>query len=486
MGFRLLYRRKGLLILFFTVSLFWVIYLLFSVPESIDKFSDEVMSVRVNGKFGIQDDGLSRKYFSIPNRPIEDIVQPQSQEGDSESGNNPPGAVPEHQNVGPQPPVQGQPDWKELDSKSDKYVNQERKKIVLDQNEQPKLQQTSKYQNRQVQVDKIQGGNIKTADQKIQVAGSVGGEVLSATTDALQQESNSLGKGSVDLLVKNYQNNMKNMNQSSTSVSLANQTKQQLGESGIIKVLQLGEKVKNKTLEVGAKFKNKTLEKLSEIGVLPKKEYVKYIYEPIQWSLNLSVEDIGNIMKNTQFLNVQQKIDLSRYLPLEPIGPFNRSDTSDLFNRSNISYNKTEKYGMGFCSCTDWTCICCVRIVNEEMKISRAACSSFTYLSKSQELDFQFTLDKKPVFKKMLSAEHPPRICLGSVVKVVDLCVDFLNVTSRVTREEDHKFQLQGCTDFSLMLFNKTVSNFPVGCFHIPNPSSGQKVLKPDLGNWMP
>ncbi|KAL3831693.1 hypothetical protein ACJMK2_023415 [Sinanodonta woodiana] len=474
MGFRLLYRRKGILLLFFIVSLICVIYLILSVPATSDKFSDDVMSVRVNGKFGIQDDGLSRKYFSIPNRPIEDIVQPQPQleEDDPEIGNLPE-AGPVNQNVGPQPPIQGQPDWKELDSKSDKHVNLEKN---LDQNDKPKLQQTPKYQDSQVE-------NIKTADQ---VTGRIGGaeqqQHPTATTAALQQQNNSLGKGFKDDLGKIYQNYMKNMNQSSTSVFPFNQTKQRLSESGINKVLLLGEKMKNKTLEVGAKFKNKTLEKLSEIGVLPKKEYVKYIHEPIQWSLNLSVEDIGNIMKNTQFLNVQQKIDISRYLPLEPIGLFNRSDIS--YNKTE---NKTEKYGMGFCTCTDWTCICCVRIVNDEMKINRAACSSFTYLSKSQELDFQFTLDKKPVFKKMLSAEHPPRICFGSIVKVVDLCVDFLNVTARVTKEEDHKFQLLGCTDFSLLLFNKTVNNFPVGCFHIPSHSSEyKKVLKPDLGNWMP
>lgn len=95
------------------------------------------------------------------------------------------------------------------------------------------------------------------------------------------------------------------------------------------------------------------------------------------------------------------------------------------------------------------------------------------------------------VFILLHPVEPAPKICLGSHSKVADICVNFLNTTSKVTVLEDHKFLVVGCLEFSISLFNRTVSAFPVDCFQMPShqhhqKEEGEKKMAQDLGNWMP
>lgn len=54
--------------------------------------------------------------------------------------------------------------------------------------------------------------------------------------------------------------------------------------------------------------------------------------------------------------------------------------------------------------------------------------------------------------------------------------------------DDDHKLHVVGCLEFSLMLFNRTVSAFPVDCFQIPSHQHRIKEEKAInlFGNWMP
>lgn len=136
-------------------------------------------------------------------------------------------------------------------------------------------------------------------------------------------------------------------------------------------VFKLGESFKNKTIGDWETVKNKTLEKLTDLGVIKKQEYVKLIYTPVKWNLNMSFEDIGNIMKDTQYFQVKQNLTEMEYHPLSP-------NTTQKLNITEA------KYGLGYCDCKDLECMCCVRVYNKWMRLNSTACSLITFSSKSQ------------------------------------------------------------------------------------------------------
>ena len=136
------------------------------------------------------------------------------------------------------------------------------------------------------------------------------------------------------------------------------------------KVMELGEKFRNKTIEVGENIKNKTIEKLADLGVIQKKKLIKLIFKKVKWNLNVSMADIGYIMKDTEFLKKKQNLTDMEYQPLSP---------------NNATFNLTKsKYGLGYCDCKDLTCLCCVRIQNKWLKVNNSACSLLNFVSKSQ------------------------------------------------------------------------------------------------------
>ncbi|OWF51019.1 uncharacterized protein LOC110449713 [Mizuhopecten yessoensis] len=240
-----------------------------------------------------------------------------------------------------------------------------------------------------------------------------------------------------------------------------------------------GEKLKNKTIEVGQQVKNKTLEKLSDLGVIKSLKVPKYLHIPAPWSLNLSLEDIGNVMKDTQYLNKEDKIDINYPKLLS---------TKQNITEGNITIalrKVTMANRVGFCDCVDYDCMCCARVTAKRMPFNRTACSNITYLSKSQDFDLRFSLDGKPLYKGIISAESPPKVCLGSLTKVAALCARFLNVTSTVSFHEEHKLHVIGCVEYSLTLYNKTVSAYPVDCFEIPSHQHHKKGHDENLRNFI-
>jgi hypothetical protein len=79
-----------------------------------------------------------------------------------------------------------------------------------------------------------------------------------------------------------------------------------IGEIGNLikeKGYEMGVKLKNKTMEVGEKMKNKTLEHLAVISGGEQKNIPQLVFVPTQWNLSVSFEDIGDLLKETQFLN---------------------------------------------------------------------------------------------------------------------------------------------------------------------------------------
>ncbi|XP_005107361.1 uncharacterized protein LOC101849236 [Aplysia californica] len=232
--------------------------------------------------------------------------------------------------------------------------------------------------------------------------------------------------------------------------------------------------VQNKTedLEVA---KNKTMQQLGVLGVEANDKLLpKVIFEKFKWNLTVSFEDIGNIMKDTLFLNKLKPLNLS--------GPML---TSTRNRTANFSLSMPIK--MGYCDCWEHYCFCCVQLVNSQLHLNVKTCANFTFISKSHNLDLTFKMDNKTVYRGTLSADAPPLLCMGSVPSVADICVHFSNMTYRVDRLAMHKSQLLGCTDFSLNIYNKTISVLPVDCFQIPgDPNHHPKEENLIFPNFVP
>ncbi|CAG5116019.1 unnamed protein product [Candidula unifasciata] len=221
--------------------------------------------------------------------------------------------------------------------------------------------------------------------------------------------------------------------------------------------------------------KNKTL---SQMGVLDGKESAKTIPKIVFlrkiWNLSVSFDDIGNIMKDTSFLNKLRPLNLS--------GPML---TSSRNRTSNFSLAMPLK--MGYCDCWEHYCSCCVQLVSAQLHLSNKTCANFSFASKTHEMNVTFTIDSKPVYNGIISADAPPLLCLGSTPAVADMCVHFFNMTYRVDRLGLHKSQILGCADMSLNIYNKTISVFPVDCFQIPgDPNHHQKEEHIILPNFVP
>lgn len=186
--------------------------------------------------------------------------------------------------------------------------------------------------------------------------------------------------------------------------------------------------------------------------------------------------DIAYIMKDTEFLKKKQNLTDMEYQPLSP----NNST-------SVVDFNFTKpKYGLGYCDCKDLTCLCCVRIQNKWLKLNSSVCSQLNFVSKSQELQFEFRMDDKPIHKDTIAAEFPPKICLESDSAAAGACVLFSNITSHVNiAAENHKIHLSGCMEIALTLFNKTLSDFPVSCFKIPGTEK-EPENNANFGNFVP
>ncbi|BFY97090.1 hypothetical protein BsWGS_00130 [Bradybaena similaris] len=224
------------------------------------------------------------------------------------------------------------------------------------------------------------------------------------------------------------------------------------------------EDVKNKTLSQMAVLDGK-----ESIKTIPKIIFVKKI-----WNLSVSFDDIGNIMKDTSFLNKLKPLNLS--------GPML---TSSRNRTSNFSLAMPLK--LGYCDCWEHYCSCCVQLVNVQLHLSNKTCANFSFASKTHVMNVTFTIDSKPVYNGIISADAPPLLCLGSIPSVADMCVHFFNMTYRVDRLGLHKSQILGCTDMSLNIYNKTISVFPVDCFQIPgDPNHHPKEENIILPNFVP
>lgn len=151
---------------------------------------------------------------------------------------------------------------------------------------------------------------------------------------------------------------------------VANETKNVANNTGNLML----KGVEQKVMAIGESMKNKTIEKLVGLGMIQKRDYEKLVYEKIKWSLNLSIEDIGNIMKDTEYFQKKQNLTEMEYQPL--LQP--NSNTSKTINVSAL------QYGLGYCDCKDLSCLCCVRVFNKRMRLNSTACATIMYSSKSQ------------------------------------------------------------------------------------------------------
>ena len=107
---------------------------------------------------------------------------------------------------------------------------------------------------------------------------------------------------------------------------------------------------RNKTKEDLEAAGNKTLQQLAVLGVKGEEKILpKALFEKHRWNLSVSFEDIGNVMKDTSFLNKLRPLNLS--------GPML---TSTRNVTQNFTYSMPIK--MGYCDCWEHYCICCVQV----------------------------------------------------------------------------------------------------------------------------
>jgi len=173
--------------------------------------------------------------------------------------------------------------------------------------------------------------------------------------------------------IKDIKENIKDIKEGKVDVKKDNETKVESPSTGNETLKQAVLKnVENKVMAIGESVKNKTLEKLADLGVYKKKEYEKLVYQRTTWNLSLTVEDIGNIMKDTEYFQKRQNLTEMEYQPLKQPG-------------SNVTLNvTTSKYGLGYCDCEDLKCLCCVRIFNKRMRLNSTSCAAIVFSSKSQ------------------------------------------------------------------------------------------------------
>ena len=124
--------------------------------------------------------------------------------------------------------------------------------------------------------------------------------------------------------------------------------------------------------------KNKTL---SQLGVMGEKDserrIPKIIYVKSKWHLDVSFEDIGNIMKDTAYLN--------KLKPLNLDGPMLISTRN---KTSNFSLSMPLK--MGYCDCWERYCFCCVQLANQMLHLNNKTCVNVTFMSKSHVSKYFF------------------------------------------------------------------------------------------------
>ena len=127
---------------------------------------------------------------------------------------------------------------------------------------------------------------------------------------------------------------------------------------------------KNKTESIDS-VKNKTLSQLGVMGEKDSEKRIpKIIYVKSKWHLDVSFEDIGNIMKDTAFLNKLKPLNLN--------GPMLISTRN---KTSNFSLSMPLK--MGYCDCWERYCFCCVQLANERLHLNNKTCANVTFMSKS-------------------------------------------------------------------------------------------------------
>lgn len=138
------------------------------------------------------------------------------------------------------------------------------------------------------------------------------------------------------------------------------------------------EKIKNKTLEMGETVKNKTLQKLSQLGVFQPKHYKKMLFQQGVWPLKISVEDVGGILKDTSYLQKEEKISINYPKLLS-------TKLNQTVGNETITLKKlTMTNSVGFCDCEDYECFCCARVEMKKMHVNNTACTNFTFMTKSQ------------------------------------------------------------------------------------------------------
>ena len=218
-------------------------------------------------------------------------------------------------------------------------------------------------------TDKQKPPDIEPEQNVIAAPDIVGQDQFKSNKETNQKDQTPSQPNTVANFTKELDNASMKENLTNSNTQLESDTKS-IGERIKEKGMEIGMKLKNKTLEVGEKMKNKTLEQIAVISGSGLKKHPQLMYIPLKWNLTISFEDIGEVMKETQFLN---KVD-----PLKLTGPILVSSHN---RTANFTYKMPLKYG--YCDCYERYCSCCSQITSKRLHLNTTACSNFTFLSKT-------------------------------------------------------------------------------------------------------
>ncbi|XP_052812204.1 uncharacterized protein LOC128239807 isoform X2 [Mya arenaria] len=446
-------RRVNLIAVLLLATMSWIFYLIVSAPAASDRRFQN--SLFPNEDSSVMRESVTRMVMAAQEMASPKMAPPKMA---PPAVQNPPG----REMIGPAP---------EQNNFSNKIPRPPPENMGADTEKEGKNHDPDKLvdnQNKPVNTNEGAGekGKDNDSEKKVEADKDKEVEVGKEDKDKVKDEKK---EGNEKDIIKEIQDNIKDIKENIKNIKEGKIGEDVVKLNNVTKVINatveqaVFEKVENKVKAIGESVKNKTLEKLANLGVYKKKEYEKLVYQHINWNLSLSFEDIGNIMKDTEYLQKKQNLTEMAYQPLYQPG-------------SNATLNiSSSKYGLGYCECRDLSCLCCVRVFNKRMRLNSTSCAAIAYSSKSQELQYEFSVDKKTYFTRTIAAEFPPKICLEAAGKVAGICTLFSNVTAKVNvANEDHKIHLSGCMEFDLTLYNRTLSGFPIGCFQIP----GERTIK--------
>ncbi|XP_013402402.1 uncharacterized protein LOC106168024 [Lingula anatina] len=210
---------------------------------------------------------------------------------------------------------------------------------------------------------------------------------------------------------------------------------------------------------------NKTYEKLNQYGVIPAIEHVKKkINATGRLQIDISESTAKQFISGISMMNKDNIVTIQR---------------TDALNHTYNQYVVSMPPKTNSCKCVHVNCQCCRGIEVPKLRLDVSACVNFTYVSRLRvpQLNLTLLMDKAVKTGSLISAHDPPEVCMSTVYKAAEFCMEFYNSTLTVNKHDDHKTTFTGCVQFNLNLLSVWTLQFPMDCFKIPQDEPDHGVV---------